>query len=72
MRVIEVEYPIYILEHKGILIEVRASRLDSGRLVFDPIMGWDALGQTFNQDTESLLEDMDDAIYNATPEFFEE
>ena len=72
MRVIEVEYPIYILEHKNILIEVRASRLDSGRLVFDPIMGWDSLAQTLNQDPESLLEAIDDAVFNATPEFFEE
>jgi hypothetical protein len=40
--------------------------------VFDPLQGWNDLSVECQQDTESLLEDIDDVIYNATPEKFEE
>jgi hypothetical protein len=71
MRLIEIKYPIYTLQHRsGYTLHVRAKRLDDERLTFEPVNGWDDAAQQCQQDTESLLEDIDDVIYNATPEVY--
>jgi hypothetical protein len=71
MTLIEISYPYYKLKHRnGHEFTVKASRLDDGRLVFDPLQGWNDLAVECQQDTESLLEDIDDVIYNATPEVY--
>jgi hypothetical protein len=72
MRLIEINYPHYRLRHRnGHEFTVKASRLDDGRLVFDPVQGWNDCCENCQQDAESLLEDIDDVIYNATPEAYE-
>jgi hypothetical protein len=72
MRLIDINYPHYRLQHRsGCIFDVLAFKLDDGRLTFDPIKGWDGLSFELQQDPESLLEDIDDAIYNATPERYE-
>ncbi len=71
MTLIEINFPHYKLKHRnGHEFIVKASRLDDGRLVFDPLQGWNDLSVECQQDTESLLEDIDDVIYNATPDKF--
>jgi hypothetical protein len=73
MRLIEINYPKYTLQHKhGYSFEIRAYKPESGGLAFEPIVGWDALSVFCQQDPESLLEDIDDAIFNATPEQYEQ
>jgi hypothetical protein len=72
MRILEINYPHYKLQHRnGHEFTVKASRLDDGRLVFDPVQGWNDCCENCQQDAESLLEDIDDVIYNATPEAYE-
>jgi hypothetical protein len=72
MRILEINYPHYKLQHSnGHEFTVKASRLDDGRLVFDPLQGWNDCCENCQQDAESLLEDIDDVIYNATPEAYE-
>jgi hypothetical protein len=73
IRLISVAFPVYRLQHdNGHVFDVRASRLDDGRLVFDPLEGWNDCCVHCQQDAESLAEDIDEVIYNATPEKFEE
>ena len=65
MRVIEITYPLYKLEHRnGFRFSVHARREADGRLSYEPTRGWGVLAHETRQDTESLLEDIDDAIYN--------
>ena len=42
-----------------------------GKLQFDPVDGWNELEANTNCCGEALLEDIDDAIYNATPELWQ-
>ena len=73
MRLLEIKYPYYLLKHKhGYEFKVKAYRTIGGCLTFEPIVGWDALSVFCQQDTESLLEDIDDVIYNTTPEAYDE
>jgi hypothetical protein len=73
MKLIQINYPSYRLQHRnGHIFNVLAMRLEDGRLTFDPIEGWDDLTVHCQQDSESLLEDIDDTIYNATPEKYEQ
>jgi len=72
VKLISIAFPLYRLQHdNGHVFDVKASRLDDGRLVFDPLQGWNDLSVECQQDNESLLEDIDEAIYNATPEVFD-
>lgn len=72
MRILEINYPKYYLKHRnGYEFAVKASRSNSGALTFEPVIGWDSIAVFCQQDTESLLEDIDDAIYNATPEKYD-
>ena len=72
MRLIEIKPPYYHLKHKnGFEFKVKGFRTIGGCLTFDPIVGWDELSIRCEQDTESLLEDIDDVIYNATPEAYD-
>ena len=72
MKLIDINYPKYRLQHNnGHVFDVLAFRLDDGRLTFDPIQGWDDLSVNCQQDCESLLESIDDTIYNATPERYD-
>ena len=72
VKLISIAFPLYRLQHdNGHIFDVKASRSDDGRLVFDPLQGWNDLSVECQQDNESLLEDIDEAIYNATPEVFD-
>ncbi len=61
----------FVLEHKGFKFEVTGVYLGDGRLILDPVIGWNELAVSVNQDIESLYEDLDETIYNAMPELFE-
>jgi len=73
MTIIDVNFPFYKLKHRnGHEFEIKASRnTQTGWLIFDPADGWNDLSIACQQDPESLLEDIDEAIYNATPEKYE-
>ena len=62
----------FVLEHKGHKFKVKGSFLGDGRLIFEPDNGWNDLSASTNQDTESLYEQIDETIYNAMPEVFDE
>ena len=74
MKLIEMEPHelLFVLEHKGHRFKVQGSFLGDGRLIFDPDEGWNDLSASCNQDTESLYEAIDEVIYNAAPEIFEQ
>lgn len=61
----------FVLEHKGHKFYVQGSFTGDGRLIFDPVEGWNDLSVNCNQDTESLYEQIDEIIYNAMPELYE-
>jgi hypothetical protein len=63
---------LFTLEHKGHKFKVQSSFTGDGRLIFDPDNGWDDLSVNCNQDIESLYEEIDEVIYNAAPEIFEQ
>jgi hypothetical protein len=71
MRVIKVNGLRYTLETRGHEFEVMASYDRDGKLQFDPVYGWNELEANTNCCGEALLEDIDDAIYNATPELWQ-
>lgn len=62
----------FVLEHKGHRFKVQGSFTGDGRLIFEPDEGWNDLSVNCNQDTESLYEEIDEVIYNAAPEIFEQ
>jgi hypothetical protein len=71
IKLLEINYPQYKLKHRnGYEFVVKAQRTHK-RLVFNPIDGWNCLSLNCQQDPESLLEAIDDAIYNATPEVYD-
>ncbi len=73
MRLIELKYPHYKLQHRsGYEFIIEAIRTEQGGLRFSPLQGWRQLEVETQQDLESLLEDIDDTIFNATPEKYEE
>lgn len=79
MRIIEATYPYYLCEHKGVTFNVKARFNGSGRLFLDVVSrgdslieNWDDLTEATYQDSESLYEQLDDAVYNVTPEVYEE
>jgi hypothetical protein len=71
MKLLEIEYPYYKLQDGNVTFEVLAEKYD-GRLIFNPTMGWNALASTLNKHPETLLEDIDECIYNGSPEKYEE
>jgi len=74
MKLLESDpYELYFtLEHKGHKFKIKGSFTGDGRLIFDPEHGWNDLTASTNQDTESLYEEIDETIYNAMPEIFEQ
>jgi hypothetical protein len=71
MKVLQAQFPDYILEHQGVEFTVKGKFTSDGRLYFDPYVGWNNLSALTNQDTESLNDAIDDCIYNATPDVYE-
>ena len=71
MKIIEATYPHYLCEYKDQVFTINARWTGDGRLVLEPEVGWDQLTKLLNQDSESLYELIDDAIYNVTPEIFD-
>lgn len=72
MTLLEINYPYYKLKHRnGHEFTVEAVKHKDGQLIFTPLQGWNDLSVDCQQDTESLLEDIDDTIYNATPEKYD-
>jgi hypothetical protein len=59
------------LEHRGVNFKVYINWTEDGRVTFTPEWGWNDLSVAVDQDSESLLEEIDDAIYNALPELWE-
>jgi hypothetical protein len=71
MRLISLSYPFYRLQHdSGFVFDVRANKVD-GQLTFEPLSGWNVLSKECQQPTETLLEEIDECIYNATPHKYE-
>ena len=70
MKLIDISYPYYKLVCDGVEFEVIASKCDK-RLVFTPVVGWSELSAKLNRHPEGLLEDIDDCIYNGSPEVYE-
>jgi hypothetical protein len=50
---------------------VEARKEDDGRLSFEPIKGWNKLSEETQQPSELLLEQIDDCVFNATPDKYE-
>lgn len=71
MRIIDIDYPRFFLEHRGKKFDVVANRKRNGLVVFKPSIGWNDLTSSVGQDPESLNEEIDDVIYNAWPELWE-
>lgn len=59
------------LEHRERIFTVQGTFLGDGRLIFEPVIGWDDLAQLVQQDIEGLYEEVDEAIYNAVPSIFD-
>ena len=62
----------FLLEHNGYRFKVVGRFSGDGRLILEPTHGWDELSVAVNQDPESLYEQIDETIYNAMPEVFDE
>jgi hypothetical protein len=71
MKVLQAQFPDYVLEHDKVKFTVKGKFTSDGRLYFEPYGGWDYLSVATNQDTESLNDAIDDCIYNATPDVYE-
>jgi len=71
MKIIEIDYPRFFLEHRGKKFDVVAARKGDGMVIFKPSIGWNNLTSSVGQDSESLYEEIDDVIYNAWPELWE-
>lgn len=71
MNLIKVEGKIYTFQDGNIFFCVEGRYEDGGKFVFDPVMGWDDLAATLNKPSEVLLEQIDELIFNATPEMYE-
>lgn len=65
MRIIEIdpEAGAYLVEHKGYRFQA-VRKVQDGRVFYEPAQGWNELSANTNQDTESLLDELDDACYN--------
>ena len=57
------------LEHNGYAFDVEV-RSEDGRIHFTPVKGWGSLELHTQQPSETLLEAIDEAVYNANPEFW--
>lgn len=77
MQILEIDLPLYKVEHRGVTFYVQAKYSGDGRVKIDVadsgdtlIRSWDELIDAVRQDSESLYEALDEAIYNATPEIY--
>jgi hypothetical protein len=71
MQIIKINLPEFHLKHKsGHEFVVKMTRKGS-RVFLDPLHGWNDLSANCQQDSESLLDDIDDVIYNIMPEAYE-
>ena len=72
MRLIALSFPFYRLQHEnGTIFDVEARKEDDGRLSFEPLKGWNKLSEETQQPSELLLEQIDDCVFNATPDKYE-
>lgn len=78
MRILEATIPYYVCEHKGVTFNAKIRFRGDGSPFLDVVSygnflieNWDDLSEATNQDTESLYEQLDDAVYNVTPEVYE-
>ena len=72
VKLISIAFPLYRLQHdNGHVFDVRGSYTEDGRFVFEPLEGWMDLEYNTQSPSESLYEDIDECIYNVTPEKYE-
>ncbi len=78
MQILEIDLPIYKCQHRGVTFYVRANHSGDGRVILDVadtgdtlIRTWAELIDAVRQDSESLYDALDEAIYNATPEMYD-
>jgi|LakMenE01Jun11ns_1017448.scaffolds.fasta_scaffold9506592_2 hypothetical protein len=78
MQILEIDLPIYKCQHRGVTFYARASHSGDGRVILDVadtgdtlIRTWAELIDAVRQDSESLYDTLDEAIYNATPEIYD-
>jgi len=78
MQILEIDLPVYKVEHRGVTFYVRTSHSGDGRVILDVadtgdtlIRTWAELIDAVRQDSESLYDTLDEAIYNATPEIYD-
>ncbi len=64
----EIDWPQYKFDANGHQFTVFAGYDSDGRVIFTPENGWQQLEQQLQQPWETLLEAIDDCIYNADPE----
>lgn len=70
MQLKEVDWPHYTFEINGKEVVIKASYSGEGHLLFTPEMGWAKLEKLSQAPAETVLESIDDLIYNADPERF--
>lgn len=70
MKLQEVEWPHYIFEINGEEVVIKGSYNGEGLLLFTPEIGWSKLEKLANAPAETILEAIDELIYNADPERF--
>lgn len=47
-------------------------KYDENGFTFEPVLGWDNLSMRLGKPVEILMEEIDELIYNATPERYNE
>lgn len=65
------QFPFYRLSLDGFEFTVTCKFTNEGSLYFEPTIGWDNLTVITQKHPETLLEMIDDCIYNATPDVYE-
>lgn len=66
----EINFPRYQFDANGYKFVVYMGYDSAGRVMFTPEIGWQELERVLQQPWETLLEDIDDCIYNADPDRF--
>lgn len=69
MAIEEIKPPIFRVSYKGRPATFTASVVD-GRINLDPVIGWNDLSIEWEAAPESILEAVDEVIYNAYPELW--
>jgi len=66
-----IDYPEAYLDFNGTEIVVKCYYSPEGEFRFVPAIGWDQLEFVTNTDPETLLDEIDELLYNVIPERFQ-